>query len=239
MLVWSICYRKGDLKLETETKTVMGYPVENMPFAAVEHYQDIERRVLWLDCPIGYEDSDDNGQAWGLAFNKTLYISKLIMDYNREDYGLETEERKPIWIMLNTPGGDIDSMWQLINMMNISKTHVNTVNFSNALSAGAHLLAAGYKRYAMPGSKVLIHSGSCMFGGDREKMESVKKYYDALDDKINEYLLSKTRIDKKTFKKKAPSDWYLTAEEALEQGVVDDIITDLDVFWGEVVYGNV
>ena len=94
------------------------------------------------------------------------------------------------------------------------------------MSAGAHILAAGHKRFAMPGSTILVHSGSCQYGGDLEKVESTKRYYDALGKRANDMLLSDTKIVAKDLKRKGASDWYISAEEAVELGIVDSIVSD-------------
>lgn len=110
----------------------------------------------------------------------------------------------------------------------MSKTPVWTINWCECYSAGAHILVAGHKRFAMPGSTVLIHSGSCGYSGDAEKVESAKKFFDAMGKAADESLLALTKIDKKVFNKRKASDWYLTDKEALENGIIDKIISDFD-----------
>ena len=57
----------------------------------------------------------------------------------------------------------------------------------------------------------------------------MKKYFDKLGKKVTDYFLAHTKVNSKTFKKKAPSDWYLDEDEALENGIIDEIIVDLDI----------
>lgn len=177
----------------------------------VNYYRDVNNRIYWLENEVGAE---------------TLDIAKAIMRCNLEDKDVPVENRVPIKIFIDTCGGDIQIMWTIINAMKISKTPVYTIVYCTALSAGAHILAAGHKRFAFPGSTILVHSGSCFYGGDTEKVESSKKYFDALSKKINSTLLSDTKILAKDLKKKGAVDWYMTAEEALEYGLVDAIIND-------------
>ena len=112
--------------------------------------------------------------------------------------------------------------------MKISKTPVHTICFSSAMSAAAEILAAGHKRYALPGTCVMVHSGSCSYGGTMEQAESCKKYVDALTKRATDEFVSNTKINAKTLKKIGASDWYMSEEEALENGVIDAIITDID-----------
>lgn len=178
-----------------------------------DYYRNEQERIILIDDEIG-ED--------------TLSIVHKILYYNKLDKGLPVEERRPIRIFIDSPGGSVAVMWSVIKVIKLSKTPVYTINYCNAMSAAAHILAAGKKRYAFPGSTVLIHSGSCSYGGTVEQVESSKKYYDAMSKAANEQLLADTKIPESRLKKKASFDWYLTAEEALEQGVVDKIIDDLD-----------
>lgn len=177
------------------------------------YYLDEQDRVIWLD---------DNIDDYSLAINEK------IMRYNKEDKGIPVEERKPIKIFIDTMGGYVSIMYSIVKAIKLSKTPVWTINWCECYSAGAHILAAGHKRFAMPGSTVLIHSGSCGYSGDTEKVESAKKFFDAMGKEADELLLAMTKIDKKVFNKRKASDWYLTDKEALENGIIDKIIEDFD-----------
>ena len=96
------------------------------------------------------------------------------------DAEVDPESRKPIKIFIDTVGGDVQVMWTLINAMKISQTPIYTIVYCTALSAGAHILAAGHKRFAFPGSTILVHSGSRQYTGDAEKVESTKMNTDLL-----------------------------------------------------------
>lgn len=179
-----------------------------------DYYRDEEDRIFWVDAQV----------------NETLLeLVKMIMRCNKEDKGKPVEERKPIKVFIDSPGGDVIVLWTVIKAIEISKTPVYTINYCTAYSAAGDLLAAGHKRYALPGTTVMIHSGSCMYGGTIEQAESMKKYFDKLGKKVTDYFLDHTKVNPKTFKKKAPSDWYMDEDEALENGIVDEIITDLDI----------
>lgn len=178
-----------------------------------DYYRDEEDRIFWVDSQI-----DEN----------LMELVKMIIRCNKEDKDKLIEERMPIKVFIDSPGGDVVMLWTVIKAIEISKTPVHTINACVAYSAAGDLLAAGHKRYALPGTTVMIHSGSCMYGGTVEQAESMKKYFDKLGKKVTDYFLSHTKVNPKTFKKKAPSDWYLDEDEALENGIIDEIITDLD-----------
>lgn len=177
------------------------------------YYKDISKRVFYLDTEI---------------IDETVELAKQILRCNQEDKGLEVSDRQPIYIYINSIGGDVQTMWTIINTILLSKTPVYTIVYCNALSAAAFLLVAGHKRYALPGSTILVHSGSCSFNGDVEKVESAKKYYDALSKRVNTFLLQRSKIPEKDLKRKGAVDWYMTAEEALSYGLIDEIVSDLD-----------
>lgn len=191
-------------------------PIANMQLPDPDlrdHYRDEEERILWLDSNV-----DDT----------TLYLVKMIIRYNMIDKDIAIEDRKPIKIMINSGGGDVQVMMTIIKTIKISKTPVYTICFSSAMSAAAEILAAGHKRYALPGTCVMVHSGSCSYGGTMEQAESCKKYVDALTKRATDEFVANTKINAKTLKKKGASDWYMTEDEALENGVIDAIIIDLD-----------
>lgn len=205
----------SDFKLDT---LLFGVPdsVANMQLPDPDlrdYYRDETDRIFWLD-----DNIDDC----------TLDLVKMIMRCNREDKGKSVNERTPIKVMINSGGGDVQVMLTIIKTMKISKTPVYTICFCNAMSAAAEILAAGHKRYAMPGTCVMVHSGSCSYGGTMEQAESCKKYVDALTKRATDEFVANTKINAKTLKKKGASDWYMSEEEALENGVIDEIIIDLD-----------
>lgn len=176
------------------------------------YYSDMSKRIYFLEGEIG----DDS-----------LEFVKIIMRANLKDAAIEPSKRTPICIFIDSVGGDVQVMWSIVNAIGISKTPVHTIVYSTALSAAAHILASGHKRFAFPGSTILVHSGSCQFTGDVEKVESAKRYYDSLAREANDKLLEQTKIAPKDLKKKGASDWYMSAEDAVKNGVVDKIVEDM------------
>ncbi len=181
-----------------------------------DHYLDEQDRIFWVTGEIN---------------DGLLDLVRMIIKCNREDKGKPTEERMPIKVFIDSPGGDVCALWTTIKAIEISKTPVHTINYCTAYSAAADLLASGHKRYALPGTSAMVHSGSCVFGGTVEQAESMKKHFDKLGKKITDYFLAHTKVDPKVFKKKAPSDWYFDEQDMLEQGLIDEIIIDLDILF--------
>lgn len=180
------------------------------------YYKDEQDRVLWIEGEIG---------------DGLFELSKMILRYNMEDKNIPVEERKPIKIFINSPGGDLDSTLAFIGMMNISKTPIWTIDACWAYSAAGLILMAGHKRYALPNTECLIHSGSGQLGGSYEQTTEQMKNYKYLVDKMRDFILSKTKIDQKLFKKNSQKDWYIYDDEMLSLGIVDEIINDLDILF--------
>ena len=181
-----------------------------------DFYRDEVNRIFWLDSDINQNSLD---------------LVRMILDCNKEDKGKPVEDRVPIKVMINSGGGDVQVMLTIIKTMQLSKTPVYTINFCNAMSAAAEILAAGHKRFALPGTCVMVHSGSCYYGGTMEQAESYKKYVDALTKRATDAFLANTKIEPKALNKKGASDWYFDEVEALEKGIIDEIVEDLDMLF--------
>lgn len=193
--------------------------VENLQLpnpALLGYYNNEKDRILWIEGEI-----DDD----------LFEMSKLILKYNQEDKDIPVSERKPIKIFIHSPGGDLDSTLAFIGLMNISKTPIWTINACWAYSAAGLILMAGHKRYALPNTECLIHSGSGHLGGSYEQTTEQMKNYKYLVDKMREFIFSKTKIDQKTFKKYSSKDWYIYTDEMLDYGIVDEIVADLDILF--------
>jgi ATP-dependent Clp protease protease subunit len=180
------------------------------------YYRDEEERIYRLDHDLSEDD---------------LALVDLILRCNKEDKDKPIEERTPIKVYISTCGGDVVTLWTLIQAIQTSKTPVWTVNISFAYSAGAELLAAGQRRLAFKGTQTMFHRGSCFFGGEQSVVESTKKHFDGIEKKLTDFLMEHTKIDAKFYKKKASFDIYMDEDDALKNGVVDEIVTDFDILF--------
>lgn len=178
-------------------------------------YADRKNRVIYVDYDIDESLLRD--------------VGRQIIEYNRIDKGKPVEERAPIVILINSGGGCLDSTYATIAIMETSKTPIITVNMNCAYSAAGLILMAGHKRYCMPRSQVLIHSGSAQgISGNYEDIQESTKSYKKMVEEMREFIISKTKIDKALMKKNQSRDWYLPTSEQIELGVVDEVVTDLD-----------
>lgn len=176
---------------------------------------------------------------WRLAENRIFYIDyeidesileiqKAIININIVDKGIDPADRIPIKILISSPGGYLAETMSVASTIVMSKTPVITVNMCIAYSGGGILLMAGHRRYAMPYSKALIHSGQGGTCGTYEQTVEQQKNYKRQVEDMGQFILDRTGMDEKIYKKNRTKEWFLMPEEQLQYGVVHDIVADLD-----------
>lgn len=158
-----------------------------------------------------------------------LLLQKQIIKINLDDSknGIPKEKRKPIKILIDTYGGYLSEAMSLATTFKQSVTPIWTINIANAMSGGAILLISGHKRFALPYSKAMIHTGSNEYSGTYEQvMEQAAKYKNDVDE-MCDYILENTAIELNTYNANKAKDWYLSDEEQLNYGLVDEIVDNL------------
>ncbi len=141
---------------------------------------------------------------------------------------LESEEpEKDIHLYINSPGGDVSSTFAIYDTMQYVRPDVSTICMGQAASGAAVLLAAGTtgKRYALPHSRVLIHQPHGQAGGQAVDIEIQAKEilrYRAL---VDEVLAQHTGQPLDKVKKDTDRDFIMTAEQAKDYGVIDEVIS--------------
>ena len=144
---------------------------------------------------------------------------------------LESEDPdKEIYFYINSPGGSITDGMAIVDTMNYIKCPVETVCVGLAASMGAVLLTAGEKgkRFAMPNSEIMIHQPLIGGGGLQGQATEIKIHADHLvrtREKLNKLLSERTGQNLETIERDTERDNYMTAEEALEYGLIDGIMT--------------
>lgn len=175
---------------------------------------------------------------WNLAEKRIFYINQDIdegiLDYQRdiirinfEDKDIPIEERKPIYFFINSHGGYLSETMSLAVTMQMSKTPIITVNVAAAYSGASVLLLAGHKRYALPYSKAMIHTGSGELGGTHEQVQAQSQKYEREISDMCSFILEKTGLQKSFYSKKKAKEWYIIGEEQVKYGIVDKIVDNL------------
>lgn len=132
---------------------------------------------------------------------------------------------KDIYIYINSPGGSVSAGLAIYDTMNYIKCDVSTICVGFAASMAAFLLAGGAKgkRFALPNSEVMIHQPS---GGSQGQVSDIliqAKHIESIKAKMNQMLSQNTGKSLETIEKDTDRDNYMTAQEAKEYGIIDEI----------------
>jgi ATP-dependent Clp protease protease subunit len=145
---------------------------------------------------------------------------------------LESENPdKDISIYINSPGGDINALMAIYDTMQYVRPEITTICLGQAASAAAVLLAAGTpgKRLALPNSRVLIHQPYAQSGyAQVSDLEIAANEILRLKDTLEEVLALHTGQPKDRVAKDTDRDYVMTAKEAKEYGIVDEVIESRD-----------
>lgn len=141
---------------------------------------------------------------------------------------LESENPdKDISIYINSPGGDITALFAIYDTMRFIKPDLTTICFGQAASAAAVLLAAGTpgKRLALPHARILLHQPWGQAGGQATDIELAAKEILRMRTLLDEILARHTGQDIERIHRDTDRDFVMSADEAKEYGILDDVIT--------------
>ncbi len=141
---------------------------------------------------------------------------------------LEAEDpEKDIQFYINSPGGEISSGLLIYDTMQYIKPDVQTICMGMAASMGAFLVAAGTpgKRFALPNADLMIHQPSGGAHGQATDITIAAEYIVRLKKRLNQILSEKTGQPYEVIERDTDRDRWLSAEEALEYGLIDKIMT--------------
>lgn len=143
----------------------------------------------------------------------------------------ERSPQKPITLIINTAGGDVDDTFMLYDLMKFIKTPIHTVGLGRIMSAGCLLLAAGEKGQRRMGknARIMYHAGWDFFGGSIFEAEASLAAFKAQEAQYDARFAEETGMSieavEALYNKNGPTaDHYLTADEALKLGIVDILI---------------
>ncbi|MBV6507627.1 MAG: ATP-dependent Clp protease proteolytic subunit [Acidimicrobiales bacterium] len=140
---------------------------------------------------------------------------------------LESEDPdKDINVYINSPGGDINALFAIYDTMQYIKPEVTTICFGQAASAAAVLLAAGTrgKRLALPHARILIHQPYAQSSGQASDVELAAQEIMRLKKSLEEILALHTGQDVEKVHLDTDRDYVMTAEDAKEYGIIDEVI---------------
>lgn len=134
---------------------------------------------------------------------------------------------KDIYLYINSPGGVVTAGMAIYDTMRFIKPDVSTVCMGQAASMGAFLLAGGAqgKRYCLPNSRVMIHQPLGGFQGQASDFEIHAKQILDLKERLNRMLAENTGQDYEKVARDTDRDHFLAAQEAIDYGLVDGILS--------------
>ena len=145
---------------------------------------------------------------------------------------LESEDgEKDINIYINSPGGDITALFAIYDTMKYVRAEKSTFCFGQAASAAAVLLAAGTKgkRFALPHARILLHQPYGGAAGQATDIELQAKEILRMRDMLNEMLAEDTGQSMERIQRDTDRDFIMSAAEARDYGVIDEVITSREV----------
>ena len=141
---------------------------------------------------------------------------------------LESEDPgKDISLYINSPGGSVTAGMAIYDTMHYIKCDVSTICIGMAASMGAFLLAGGAKgkRLALPNAEVMIHQPSGGARGQATEIQIVAENILRTKKKLNEILAANTGKPYDVVARDTERDYYMTAQEAMDYGIIDRVIT--------------
>lgn len=179
-------------------------------------YVDLDNRTFWLDEEV-------------TPF--LLELVKYIVRWNAEDTCTPVEKRKPIRIFFFSPGGDLDINYALIDTIKMSKTPIIGINIGQCASAAAYIFLSCHKRYMLPHAYFILHQGSGTLSGTFEQICAQMEDYQKQVEELASFVLDHTTYTEEAVAEKIVGEWYIRKDEALENGVVHDIVTDVSMLF--------
>lgn len=182
----------------------------------VRYYRDYGQRIIQITDEITEE---------------TLTIVDDIIAWNREDNGVDPAKRKPIKLMFNSVGGSLDVQDAICSIIKLSKTPIYGYAIGIVASAASLIFMSCHKKFALPNAYFVLHRGSVnnISGNFNDVINMINDYQEQVGRMVKN-IINNTKYTEEEVLANIEADWYVRADEALEKGIVDTIIDDIDVF---------
>ncbi len=166
----------------------------------------LKDRIVFLGGPI-------HDEVANLIIAQLLFLEK-------------EDENKDIEFYINSPGGSVTAGMAIYDTMQYIKPDVATICLGMAASMGAFLMAAGTpgKRYALPYSEMLIHQPMGGMEGQATDIEIHARHLLRTKERLNNLLSKHTGQPLETIQRDVERDYYMTADEAKEYGLIDEVL---------------
>ena len=183
----------------------------------VNFYTDLEHRTYWLNDEIN---------------NFTFDLVQYIIRWNREDAGIPIEDRKPIRIIVDCAGGQLSVSETVSNVIKMSKTPVYGIALGYVASGASVIYLSCHIKFALPNAVFVLHKGSCSgVSGTYDEIVAFARDYEKQMETLIDFYIQNTNYTEQEIVENIQTDWYIRTEEAVQKGLVDEIITNIDVFY--------
>ena len=220
------CTLKGGITMSNSQ--VLGEPRVTVNTTRHEwtDFLDYEKRRLYLYGSVNDFDDEDYSKDEKLSVSD---IVRWILRYNTEDKGKPVSEREPIYLYIDSPGGDIYEGWPLISTIELSKTPVYTVNIGMWASMAFHIGITGHKRFSLPNMTFLMHDGRSGMINSTSKMLDEAEFLRLYESEvIKEHVLIHSNVTGAEYEKLKTKEYYFLPDVAICHGFIDEIVTDID-----------
>ena len=184
----------------------------------VSYYKSVKNRIIWITGSI-------ECQAYNWVEN--------IIEWNRADEGIDPKDRKPIKIYIDSEGGVVNAAKILVQVIKLSKTPIYGITMGLCASAASMIFLACHKRYCLGTSTFLIHQGSCSnLEGSYSEINAFMQNYRKEIEELAAFYKEHTNYEPEYIDDKlSKGDWYISTDEAISNGLVDEIVSDLSVLF--------
>jgi ATP-dependent Clp protease protease subunit len=182
----------------------------------VNFYTDLDNRIYWLSDEIN---------------NYTFDLVQYIIRWNREDRNIPVDERKPIRIIIDCPGGHLSVSETVSNIIKMSKTPVYGIALGYVASGASVIYLSCHKKFALPNSVFVLHKGGCSgVSGTYDEIVAFARDYEKQMETLIDFYITNTKYTEEEIEENIQTDWYIRTEEALQKGIVDELVTNIDIF---------
>jgi len=196
-------------------KYKVGYSESDKEDAQLNYYREFDYGIDTTDNVILIQDEITSGLTFDIV-SKVRLLKKINGDISS------------INILLNSPGGDVIETLALIDFIQSQKEQGITFNIivrGAAMSAAALLLTCGTGvRAASKHSKIMVHQLSTVVVGKLSDIKSNAKFSEQLEDDCNQLMADYSKMDKAYWEDISSSDYFMSADKALELGIIDKVI---------------
>lgn len=164
-----------------------------------------------------------------LLSNRIIFLEGEITDKTAnivisEMLYLDSISNEDIYLYINSPGGNVTSGFAIYDTMKYIKSNVITIAIGLCASMAAFILSSGNKRCSLKNAEIMIHQPLGGVEGQATEIQIISNRINKVKDKINMLLAKNTKKSLSKIKRDVERDYYMSADEALNYGLIDKII---------------